>query len=185
MPRWLKVFSLSLLFIAGCATKHSDESMIDRLTMVMTGDVSLVKKQYAWHPTIFAVHTQNKLDDEELKTQLRNAVDAELASKGYQRVEYGQQVHMTVGFGMALASEMSDEEILQKVGLVPGLTGEIESKDVEKGSVLIAFYHDNESPPFWRVMAQGFAHLNFTQAQRVESFNALAQKMLSSVPAME
>ncbi|MCL1143382.1 DUF4136 domain-containing protein [Shewanella gaetbuli] len=171
----------SIMMLSGCATDHHSVAE-HRMTMVTSGDVSLATQTYAWHETMFSIHTANKMDEEELKRHLRQSVDKLMASKGYVLVANNQNPQMTVGFGMALESEMSDMEILAKAGLVPGLSTQDVSDEYEKGSVLIAFFNPRINQPFWRVLAQGFTDPHKTVVNREVKFDELANMMLSNIP---
>ena len=147
------ILVLSLVVLTACTANNLDTTPTHRITMVATGDLSSISKTYAWHETMFVVHTANKMDEDVLRKQLVSSVNKLMAEKGYQLVSINDSPQMTIGFGMALESEMSDTEILAKVGLVPGLNTQDINGDYEKGSVLIAFFNPNVKLPFWRVLA--------------------------------
>ncbi|UJF21105.1 DUF4136 domain-containing protein [Shewanella sp. OMA3-2] len=176
------IFSTCLVMLTACSSSNIESTPVSRITMVTSGDLSSVASTYAWHASMFSVHTANKIDEQNLKIHLRGAVDKVMAEKGYQVVNYNDSPQMTIGFGMALASEMSDAEILAKAGLVPGLATQGVDSEHEKGSVLIALFNPLVEQPFWRVLAQGFTEPNNDMTQREARFDSLARIMLSSVP---
>ncbi|QIR16199.1 DUF4136 domain-containing protein [Shewanella aestuarii] len=168
--------------LAGCAVSEVPSPAASRITMVTSGDPALVAKTYAWHPTLFAVHTANKMDEDALRIHFRQAVDNVMTAKGYRLVNLEQMPQMTVGFGLALESAMSDVEILAKVGLVPGLSTQGVDKAFEKGSVLIALFPAKVERPFWQVLAQGFTEPSRDIEDREARFEHLAQIMLNGLP---
>ena len=177
------ILSLCLVIVSACTTSDLEPSLANRITMVTSGDVSLVSKTYAWHHSMFAVHTKDKLDEESLRDHLRQSVNKVMAAKGYQQVAYTDSPQMLIGFGMALESEMSDTEILAKAGLVPGLSTHGVDKKLEKGSVLIAFFNPSVKAPYWRVLAQGFTDHNKSIDKRAARFDDLSSMMLATIPS--
>lgn len=176
------ILSVCMVMLTACTASNIESTPTSRITMVTSGDLSSIAKTYAWHASMFSVHTANKIDEQTLQTQLRDSVDKIMAEKGYQVVNYNDSPQMTIGFGMALASEMSDAEILAKAGLVPGLATQGVDSEHEKGSVLIALFNPIVEQPFWRVLAQGFTEPDNNMAQREARFDNLARMMLNSVP---
>ncbi|MCW3174110.1 DUF4136 domain-containing protein [Shewanella subflava] len=177
------ILSICLVIVSACTTNDLEPTLANRITMVTSGDVSLVSKTYAWHQTMFSVHTKNTQDEEPLRELLRQSVNKVMAAKGYQQVAYTDSPQMLIGFGMALESEMSDTEILAKAGLVPGLSTHGVDKKLEKGSVLIAFFNPLVKEPYWRVLAQGFTEHNKSVDKRAAGFDALSKMMLSAIPS--
>lgn len=177
------ILSLCLVIVSACTTSDLEPSLANRITMVTSGDVSLVSKTYAWHQTMFSVHTKDKQDEESLREHLRQAVNKVMAEKGYQLVAITDSPQMLIGFGMALESEMSDSEILAKAGLVPGLATHWVDKKLQKGSVLIAFFNPFVEQPYLRVLAQGFTEYGKNIDSRSAVFDHLSQMMLNALPS--
>ncbi|MGX9461737.1 DUF4136 domain-containing protein [Shewanella sp. A14] len=178
------LFVLSIVMLTGCTTDGVSTTPTNRITMVASGDLSTLSKAYAWHGSMFVVDTANKMDEEALRKQLISSVNKLMANKGYQLVSINDSPQMIVGFGMALESEMSDTEILAKVGLVPGLYTQNINDDYEKGSVLIAFFSPGVKLPFWRVLAQGFTEPARIVEEREARFDALTKMMLNDIPTI-
>ncbi|WP_282111056.1 DUF4136 domain-containing protein [Shewanella algicola] len=178
------IVMVSIVLLTACTTNDITPPASQRITMVTSGDLSVLSKTYAWHESLFVVHTANKMDEEALRKQLVKSVNKVMADKGYQLVSINDSPQMTVGFGMALATEMSDNDILAKVGLVPGLATKDANAQQHKGSVLVAFFNPNIQSPFWRVLAQGFTEPEQTIEEREARFDNLINMMLNDVPAM-
>ncbi|QDE31779.1 MULTISPECIES: DUF4136 domain-containing protein [Shewanella] len=176
------IFFLSIVLLTACTTNTVSTTPNNRITIVASGDLSTLSKTYAWHETMFVVHTANKMDEDVLRKQLISSVNKLMANKGYQLVSINDSPQMIVGFGMALESEMSDTEILAKVGLVPGLYTQDVNGNYEKGSVLIAFFNPRVNLPFWRVLAQGFTEPDRILEEREARFDALITMMLNDIP---
>ncbi|WP_076539869.1 DUF4136 domain-containing protein [Shewanella sp. UCD-KL21] len=181
---WVSVLAVLL---AACTSKPApDIHAPTSITMVTTGDLTTITanaKTFAWHPTMFTVHTNNKLDDEELIRHMRQSITKIMDKKGYSLVDESQFPNIVVGFGMTLESEMSDQEILEKAGLVAGLSTEGVDDEFEKGSVLVAVFSPQSQQPIWRVLAQGFTDTDKPVKNREQRFDKLTTMMLSAIPA--
>ena len=184
--QWCVWVRLVAVLLSGCA---SNETCVDpvptRITMVTSGDLSLISsssKSFGWHPTMFTIHSANKLDDAELVRHMRLSITKIMEAKGYHYVEANDSPSMLVGFGMALESEMSDKEIMKRAGLVAGLSTKGVDDDYEKGSVLVALFSPIRIQPVWKVLAQGFTDTDKPIEDREQRFDKLTSMMLNSVP---
>ncbi|MCL1065321.1 DUF4136 domain-containing protein [Shewanella olleyana] len=184
--QWCLWMSLVLALVSGCATNEpSADPVPSRITMVTSGDLSLIpssSKSFGWHPTMFTIHSANKLDDAELVRHMRLSITKIMKAKGYHYVEASESPSMLVGFGMALESEMSDKEIMKRAGLVAGLSTKGVDDDYEKGSVLVALFTPIRIQPVWKVLAQGFTDIDEPIENRELRFDHLTTMMLNSVP---
>ena len=93
-----------------------------------------------------------------------------------------------MGFGIAMGTQMSDEQILAAAGLVPGLSNQgVDLKKYDKGSVLISFFKPTgiAGQPYemvWRVLGQGFANIKDMDEVKAR-FDSSIEEMLLSLPA--
>ena len=176
--------SLLVVLIAGCTSSEVVNAPAEsRLTMVTTGDLGFIPpaaKTFGWHPTMFSVHTANKLNDKELIHHMRQSITKIMQQKGYSFTSDSPSI--MVGFGMALESEMSDKDIMDKAGLVAGLSTQGIDDDYEKGSVLVALFTPVSPKPIWRVLAQGFTEIDKPVEDREQRFDKLTTRMLHAVP---
>ncbi|MGS0730661.1 DUF4136 domain-containing protein, partial [Shewanella sp. 0m-11] len=118
---FLIVFGLS--FLAGCTSSDNVEAEMaaTRTTMVTTGNLALLNKSstaFAWHPTMFAVHASDEIDNQVVINHMQHAITESMEAKGYHLARANETPGVLVGFGLALESEMSDKEILKRAGLV-------------------------------------------------------------------
>ncbi|MBQ4888384.1 DUF4136 domain-containing protein [Shewanella sp. MMG014] len=184
--KWCLWISLFAVLISGCATKEEvNKPAPSRITMVTSGDLSFISSQvksFAWHPTMFTVHSANKLDDAELVRHMRQSITKIMEQKGYHFAKDNENPNVLIGFGMALESEMSDAEIMKRAGLVAGLSTSGIDDDFEKGSVLVALFSPNRIQPIWKVLAQGFTETGKPIEDREIRFDKLTGMMLSSIP---
>ncbi|MGS0682688.1 DUF4136 domain-containing protein [Shewanella sp. 125m-7] len=178
-----------LTLITGCTATDSVEAemAVTRTTMVTTGDLSRLNqstKAFAWHPSMFAVHASDEIDNEVVVKHMQHAIAQAMQAKGFHLATANETPSLLVGFGVALESEMSDKEILKRAGLVAGLSTEGVDKNYEKGSVLVALFSPHNPIPIWRVLAQGFTDLDNNPVQREQRFERLLSTMLKPIPTV-
>ncbi|MCK8044198.1 DUF4136 domain-containing protein [Shewanella sp. 1CM18E] len=180
------VAMLSLILLTACSSTGSEQEIAaTRTTMVISGDLSSLNNgstAFAWHPTMFAVHANDEVDEAMVSQHMQSALTQVMQNKGYHLASLNEKPSILVGYGLALESEMSDKEILKKAGLVAGLSTEGVDDKYEKGSVLVALFNPTSPMPVWRVLAQGFTELDKTPEQREQRFEQLLSSMLKPVP---
>ncbi len=67
--------------------------------------------------------------------QYADAIIADLTHNGFKKASYVANSAFHVGFGIALASDLSDKTISEKFGITPGLPGSDELKKVAFWSI--------------------------------------------------
>ncbi|WP_041410996.1 DUF4136 domain-containing protein [Shewanella pealeana] len=189
IKKCISMIVVGISMLAGCSTTDSAEAEMaaTRTTMVTTGDLTMLSrssKAFAWHPTMFAVHASDEVDDQAVIKHMQVAITQAMQAKGYHLASAHEAPSVLVGFGLALESEMSDKEILKRAGLVAGLSTVGVDDEYEKGSVLVALFSPHNPIPVWRVLAQGFTDSDNTLEQREQRFERLLSTMLQSVPAV-
>ncbi len=156
--------------------------------MVTTGDLSFItdnSTRFAWHPSLEKIIADERVDSNKVVRQMHASITLIMESKGYRLVSNDESPDLLIGFGLALESDMSDADILKKAGLVAGLsTAGIDSKQYEKGSVLVALFKPMQVQPVWRVLAQGFTDFKQSSEQRKQRFDELISLMLGHIPSV-
>ncbi|NRD73384.1 DUF4136 domain-containing protein [Shewanella sp. VB17] len=181
-------FLLLVVTLSSCSTSKLIEHSQFRTAMVVTGELRFISADtatFAWHPTLAKVVVNDRIEHDKVIVNMQQSLKKAMELKGYQLVSYDDSPDFMLGFGLALSSEMSDDEILSKTGVVPGLsTVGIDMKQYEKGSVLVALFNPNDSKPIWRALAQGFTDFERDGAVRQQHFDEFISAMLTSVPAI-
>jgi len=181
-----QLIPLILMFIlAGCTTTEYSNS--NRLTKIVTGDLTHFPQQnstFAWYPN----HSKTYLPDSANKVLFTryttNAITRIMQDKGYTLVDDIQQADFIIGYGLAIESELSDDEIFDKVGTTVGLSlNHLDPEQFQKGSAFIAFYQPQTLQPEWQVLAQGIAKNNTSEQARKHSIYAVMLSMLNQVPS--
>ncbi|MEZ9200236.1 DUF4136 domain-containing protein [Shewanella sp. 10N.286.54.B9] len=187
IKHYIAAILLGLMALTGCSSQPTEELQVIRTTMVTSGDLSVINsstKVFDWHPTMFAVHANDEVNKQVVVAHMKSAISKAMLAKGYRQATTHETPNILVGFGLALESEMSDKEILERAGLVPGLSTQGVDDKYEKGSVLVALFTPHNPQPIWRVLAQGFTELDKKPADREQRFEQLLSTMLKPVPTV-
>jgi len=80
-----------------------------------------------------------------------------------------------VGFGIALANDLSEQTINDKFGVSPGLSN---NEGLEKGSFLIYIEDAQTGKKVWRGTAQGFVHKELNAKQRQQRTSDIVNKVM-------
>jgi len=104
-----------------------------------------------------------------------DAIIADLISHGFKNTDDSANSAFHVGFGIALESDLSDKTINDKFGITPGLPS---SDDLKKGSFLIYIEDARTGKKVWRGAAQGFAHEDLDETQRVQRASTIVARVM-------
>ena len=194
LSRYLRVLILlfsSVLGLTGCVTVTDNAAQPLRTTIVMSGDLSELPSTamtFTWHPKFQKIITDKRLDSQLVLQHMQAVLKQTLQSKGYRWIEDPLLADFQVGFGVAMGTEMSDEQILAVTGLVAGLsTDGVNTRKYDKGTVVIALFKPTKiqgvDEPIWRVLAQGFGNIK-KMDELTENFDSLIASMLANMPSV-
>jgi hypothetical protein len=181
---------LVAILLAGCTTSEYPQTngynKVNQLTKVETGDLTQFAQQkstFAWYPgrgKTFLPETSNKAL---FARYTETSIIQIMQDKGYSFTSNVQQADFLIGYGLAVESELSDEQIFNKVGSNLGLSmSHLDPDKFQKGSALIAFYNQHTFQTEWQVLAQGIAKVGQSQQNRKEKIEAVMFSMLNHVP---
>ncbi|WP_060981201.1 DUF4136 domain-containing protein [Vibrio splendidus] len=152
-----KLALLALIAIGMTACTTQEVPPTHNYGVVTSGDFEFMKHgvlTYSWHPESEQVYLSRKYDETVVTDLVRDAIQEQLSSKGYQ-LKQGGVGDVVVGFGLAEESELNDESIFDAIKLstgVPFYDGE--GKVAEKGSLYIAFFVPESEVVLWQALAQ-------------------------------
>lgn len=187
--RVMTLLTFGLVGLTACVTVEDSQAL--RTTVVTSGDLSQLPPSamtYTWHPTLQKIFVDRRLDKQQVLQHMQDTLKKVLLTKGFRWVEDPQLADFQVGFGVAMGTQMSDEQILATAGLVPGLSNQgVDPKKYDKGSVLISFFKPTgiAGQPYeiiWRVLGQGFANIKDMDELKAR-FDSSIEEMLLSLPA--
>ncbi|ESE40913.1 DUF4136 domain-containing protein [Shewanella decolorationis] len=187
--RVMTLLTFGLVGLTACVTVEDSQAL--RTTVVTSGDLSQLPPSamtYTWHPTLQKIFVDRRLDKQQVLQHMQDTLKKVLLTKGFRWVEDPQLADFQVGFGVAMGTQMSDDQILAAAGLVPGLSNQgVDLKKYDKGSVLISFFKPTgiAGQPYeiiWRVLGQGFANIKDMDELKAR-FDSSIEEMLLSLPA--
>ncbi|MFT5808149.1 MAG: hypothetical protein ACI9LG_002450 [Moritella dasanensis] len=173
-----------MFMLTGCTT--TEYVTTTPITKIITGDLTHFAQQqrtFAWYPGQSKTFLPDSVNATLLTEYTEAAIAKIMQDKGYTFIDDAQQADFLVGYGLAIESELSDEEIFDKVGNTVGLVlSHDQATEFQKGSALIAFYKPQILQPQWQVLAQGIAKNKASTQARKNNIYAVMHSMLNKVP---
>lgn len=162
--------SLSTLF--ACSHSVDEEQVklseaqrqVQRVTIVSSGEPAQVLpafNSFTWNDDFNKVLSAIDASGEnEMKSYIRAQLIQYLATKGYVYQADPMQADVVIGFLFALETDVADELIQLRFGLLPGLNVDgIDDPRYEKGSLLLSVMSADLSAVYWRSALQGLVDL--------------------------
>lgn len=141
-------------------------------------------RTYAWMESQRTRPQDPRVDNSLLETRVKNAVDAELAQKGYRAVS-PDQADFLVGYHAAVQSKIDAYTMSNFYGYRPGWGGgvsDIHVYEYDEGSLVIDFVDPETKQLLWRGGAQAEVNQRADPAKREERIRMAVQKVLSRFP---
>lgn len=169
----------SSLFISACVTVQVQPQVNkNQLAISSVRDIPISYSpgsQFSLAPK-YVEETSLKPEQTQAVYQLyANAIIADLNSHGFKNTADSSNSAFHVGFGVALASDLSDKTINDEFGITPGLPG---NDDLKKGSFLIYIEDARTGKKVWRGAVQGFAHEDANEAEREHRTAAIVSRVM-------
>ncbi|WP_220720489.1 DUF4136 domain-containing protein [Agarivorans litoreus] len=175
---------LPLLF--ACVSAEQAEAPKTRFVTVVTGDTESLESssgRYAWHPSVGKTYLDKAEDEALLLTELRKSITKVMTEKGYTQVSLEQQPDFLIGVAAALESQMSDQQILERAGMMAGMSSNsLDPKLYQKGSIMVALFQTEDTSPFWRVLGQGMAPIKVPLSERKQRIESAIEGLLQYIP---
>ncbi|WP_019026416.1 DUF4136 domain-containing protein [Colwellia piezophila] len=170
---------LSCLFVSACVTVQVQPQVNkNQLAISSVRDIPISYSpgsQFSLAPK-YVEETSLKAEQTQTIYKLyADAIIADLNSHGFKNTDDASHSAFYVGFGVALASDLSDETINDKFGVTPGLPS---NDELKKGSFLIYIEDARTGKKVWRGAAQGFAHEDSSEAERIQRTVAIVSRVM-------
>ncbi|MEM9305119.1 MAG: DUF4136 domain-containing protein [Pseudomonadota bacterium] len=151
---------------------HSDTRALDLAPGARVG----------WHEPSIMLFEDERFANQPISGVLRGEVARALTQRGLTIVEEGEDSDYLVGMLLAMTDTVSDDEILQRFGVLPGLVIHGEAEEFEKGTIVLTLLNPVTLAMEWRVVVQGFANLESTPQERRARVRHLVDSMLAPLP---
>lgn len=179
-------FMLVVLLMGCTTTEYTNNKQVTKIVTGSLTELTSQHKRFAWYPSQNKAFLPANVNRDLVISYTEEAITQIMQDKGYTLVPIDQEPDFLVGYGLALESQLSDEEIFEKVGMVVGLSiAGVDKDKFEKGSALIAIYQPNDREPQWQVLAQGFADTTKSKQSRKDNIYTVMMSMLSTVPPVK
>ncbi len=141
-----------------------------------------ISKSYTFVDQVNVVVADPRLDQQQVQEEIRNAIAAVMQEKGYTYEPELAQADLVMGFVLALESGVSDEQLIAKFGLSPGLVSISHDGRYEKATLVLGAMATDTETIFWKSMLQGFADFERTQQESERRVDGLVAQMLAELP---
>ncbi|WP_017631815.1 DUF4136 domain-containing protein [Vibrio sp. 624788] len=154
--------------------------------VVTSGDFEFMEHgvtTYSWHPESEQVYLSQKYDETVVTDLVRDAIEVQLATKGYQLNQNGAVGDVVVGFGLAEESELNDDSIFDAIKLSTGvLFYDGDGKVAEKGSLYIAFFVPNSQVVQWQALAQSGIQPDLEPSESKQHITGFVEMLFRRMP---
>ncbi|MEZ8944133.1 DUF4136 domain-containing protein [Vibrio sp. 10N.261.52.C2] len=177
------LLALMAIGLTACSTQEIPPT--HNYGVVTSGDFGFMKHgvmTYSWHPESEKVYLSQKYDETVVTDLVRDSIQEQLSSKGYQLKQDGVG-DVVVGFGLAEESELNDESIFDAIRLstgVPFYDGE--GKVAEKGSLYIAFFVPNSEVVQWQALAQSGIQPDLEPSESKQRITGFVEMLFRRMP---
>ncbi|MEZ9135262.1 DUF4136 domain-containing protein [Vibrio sp. 10N.222.51.C8] len=177
------LLALMAIGLTACTTQEIPPT--HNYGVVTSGDFDFMKHSvmtYSWHPESEKVYLSQKYDETVVTDLVRDSIQEQLSSKGYQLKQDGVG-DVVVGFGLAEESELNDESIFDAIKLstgVPFYDGE--GKVAEKGSLYIAFFVPNSEVVQWQALAQSGIQPDLEPSESKQRITGFVEMLFRRMP---
>jgi len=175
----LAIALLSGTFVTACVTVPQEPAMNkNQLAISSVRDIPISYSQgsqFSLAPKYVEETSLKAKQTQAIYKLYADAIIADLNSHGFKNTDDAKNSAFHVGFGIALASDLSDQTISDKFGVTPGLPS---NDELKKGSFLIYIEDARTGKKVWRGAVQGFAHENIAEAERVQRVTKIVSRVM-------
>ncbi|MFO6425476.1 DUF4136 domain-containing protein [Motilimonas sp. KMU-193] len=182
--------SVVLTLLVACSksettSEDSANNNLQRTTIVSdaTPKQSIpISKSYTFADKVNVVVADPRLDQQQVQEEIRNAIAAVMQEKGYTYQPELAQADLVMGFVLALESAVTDQQLIAKFGLSPGLMSIASDGRYEKATLVLGAMATDTETIYWKSMLQGFADFERDRKESERRIDLLVAQMLSDLP---
>lgn len=175
----LAIALFSGLFVSACVTVPQEPQVNkNQLAISSVRDIPISYSQGSQFSLAPKYVEETSLKEEQTQSVYKlyaDAIVADLNSHGFKNTDSANNSAFHVGFGIALASDLSDKTINEKFGITPGLPS---NGSLKKGSFLIYIEDARTGKKVWRGAVQGFAHEDINETEREQRAAAIVSRVM-------
>lgn len=181
---------ISSIVLVACSSspQPSQQKTAEHMTVVSSAKPAAVLPAFTtftWNDQYnHVLSAVNNKEETTVKTYIRRELITYLNRKGYQYQPDPAQADVVIGFLFALEDDLADRVILDKFGLVPGLSKTaLAEPRYAKGTLLLSVLDTELKKVYWRSAIQGFVDLEKDQqADNSERMQRVLHIMMGGFP---
>jgi len=175
----LAIAFFSCLFVSACVTvPQAPLVKKNQLAISSVRDIPISYSQGSQFSLAPKYVEETSLESSQTQAVYRLYADAiivDLNEHGFKHTTDAKNSAFSVGFGVALAHDLSDKNINDKFGITPGLTT---NDELKKGSFLIYITDTRTGKKVWRGAVQGFVHTDNNETQKEQRAAAIVSRVM-------
>ena len=181
------IFFTSVMMVA-CVTEtiESPSMQFGKTAVVSVGDpnASVSKgSTFAWLPEAMHFYEDKRLENEPLKLLLETEIIKNVKQQEMIFVDSVNGSKYAIAYTAALESSLDDSAIIQRYGLLPGISQLPENdSNVEKGSLILYVFENNSGNIIWRSAAQVGVEFDMPMEKRKERVVRVMAEMFQTFP---
>ena len=180
------LFSSMLAVSCVTETVESPSMKFDKAAVVSVGNpnASVSKgSTFAWLPEAMHFYEDKRLENESLKSLLETEIVNNVKQQEMIFVDSVNGAKYSIAYTAALESSLGDSDIIQRYGLLPGISQLPENDaNVEKGSLILYVFENDSGNIIWRSAAQVGVEFDMTMEQRKERVIRVMAEMFQTFP---
>ena len=159
------------------------EQELRRTSVISTSDPGFNPQpgaRVAWRDGLQVLSSDGKQINPDLKEKIKSHIDRNLAGKGFRFSQPGQPIDYWVHGLILLGDELNEEKLGQILGFEPGLVSQ--SRNYEKGSLVLILVNPNNPATKWRGVVQVFTSTELTEAERELRLDYIIRSLMHPLP---
>ena len=176
------------MLVVSCVTEtiESPSMEFSKTAVVSVGDpnASVSKgSTFAWLPEAMHFYEDKRLENEPLKLLLETEIVKNIKQQEMIFVDSVNGAKYSIAYTAALESSLGDSDIIQRYGLLPGISQLPENDaNVEKGSFILYVFENNSGDIIWRSAAQVGVAFDMPMEKRKERVIRVMAEMFQTFP---
>jgi len=189
-PRPIYFLPVLLLFssLLGCTTETKVSSRFSSmapavLSVTEPGTKIPAQARFAWLPESLEFHATPRLQGAKIDSMVEEAIRQSVQRRNYQMQDNAAGADYLLAYVAGLESDLDDNTIMQRFGIVPGITASTtNTQTMEKGTLVIYAVDARSGKNIWRSALQIMVTLKMDDAVRQPRINAAVESMFATLP---
>jgi len=179
---------LLAIFLSGCTTETTVSSRFSPmapavLSVSEPGTKIPTQARFAWLPESLEFHADPRFQGAKIDSMVEEAIRQSLARRNYLMQDNTAGADYLLAYVAALENDLDDKTIMQRFGIVPGITASAaDSQQMEKGTLVIYAVDTRTGRRIWRSALQIMVTLKMDDATRQPRIDAAVESMFATLP---